>query len=132
MTRLAFLSATKLAAKIWGGAISAIALTEYFIERIERFDQDINAVAVKTFGIARSAARVAYQTAASGRWLGPLYGVPMIIKESYALAGTPTTWGIEQFRDNVATEDGLIVQRFKESGAHFLGKTNVPANLSDF
>ena len=129
---MAFLSATELAAKIRGGGISAIALTEYFIERIERFDQDINAVAVKTFGIARSAARVAYQTAASGRSLGPLYGVPMTIKQSYALAGTPTTWGIEQFRDNVATEDGLIVQRFKESGAHFLGKTNVPANLSDF
>ena len=97
MTSLAFLSATELAAKIQGGAISAIALTEYFIERIERFDQHINAVAVKTFGIARSAARVAYQTAASGRWLGPLHGVPMTIKESYALAGTPTTWGVEQF-----------------------------------
>ena len=41
--------ATELAAKIRGGAISAIALTEYFIERIERFDKDINAVVVKTF-----------------------------------------------------------------------------------
>jgi amidase len=132
MTSLAFLSATDLAAKIRGGAISAIALTEYFIERIERFDKDINAVLVKTFESARSAARVADQTAASGRWLGPLHGVPMTIKESYAQAGTPTTWGIEQFRDNVATENGLIVQRFKQSGAHFLGKTNVPADLADF
>ena len=132
MTSLAFLSATELAAKIRGGAISAIALTEYFIERIERFDKDINAVVVKTFESARSAARAANQAAASGSWLGPLHGVPMTIKESYALAGTPTTWGIEQFRDNVATEDGLIVQRFKQSGAHFLGKTNVPVELADF
>ena len=91
MTSLAFLSATELAAKIRGGAISAIALTEYFIERIERFDKDINAVVVKTFESARSVARVADQAAASGRWLGPLRGVSMTIKESYALAGTPTT-----------------------------------------
>ena len=56
----------------------------------------------------------------------------MTIKESYALAVTPTTWGIEQFRDNVATKDGLIVQRFKQSGAQFLGKTNVPVELADF
>ena len=132
MTSLAFLSAAELAAKIRGGAISAIALTEYFIERIERFDKDINAVVVKTFESARSAARAANQAAASGSWLGPLHGVPMTIKESYALAGTPTTWGIEQFRDTVATKDSLIVQRFKQSGARFLGKTNVPVDLADF
>ena len=132
MASLAFISAAELAAKIRGGAISSIALTEYFIERIERFDKDINAVVVKTFESARSAARVADQAAASGRWLGPLHGVPMTIKESYALGGTPTTWGIEQFRDNVAKEDGLIVQRFKQSGAHFLGKTNVPVDLAGF
>ena len=129
MASLAFISAAELAAKIRGGAISAIALTEYFIDRIERFDKDINAVVVKTFESARSAARAADQAAASG---SPLHGVPMTIKKSYALSGTPTTWVIEQFRDNVATKDGLIVQRFKQSGAHFLGKTNVPVDLADF
>ena len=87
---------------------------------------------VKTFESARGAARAADLAPAAGSWLGPLHGVPMTIKESYALSGTPTTWVIEQFRDNVATKDGLIVQRFKQSGAHFLGKTNVPVDLADF
>ena len=64
MTSLAFLSATELAAKIRGGAISAIALTEYFIDRIERFDKDINAVVVKTFESARTAAQALDQEAA--------------------------------------------------------------------
>jgi amidase len=132
MTSWAFLSATELASKIRDGAISSIALTEYFIGRIERLDKDINAVVVRTFESARSAARAADQAASDGRLLGPLHGVPMTIKESYALAGTPTTWGIKQFRDNVATKDGLIVERFKQSGAHFLGKTNVPVDLADF
>ena len=132
MTSWAFLSAIELAAKIRDGAISSIALTEYFIERIERWDNDINAVVVRTFEDARRAALAADQAAADGRWLGPLHGVPMTIKESYVLAGTPTTWGIERFRHNVATKDGLIVERFKQAGAHFLGKTNVPVDLADF
>lgn len=129
---LAFLSATALAEKIRSGAVSSVALTECFIERIERLDKAINAVVVRTFKDARRAALAADQAAANGKWLGPLHGVPMTIKESYAMAGTPTTWGIEQFRHNLASKDGLIVQRFRQSGAHFLGKTNVPVDLADF
>jgi amidase len=82
MTSWAFLSATELASKIRDGAISSIALTEYFIGRIERLDKDINAVVVRTFESARSAARAADQAASDGRLLGPLHGVPMTIKES--------------------------------------------------
>ena len=93
MTSWAFLSATELAQKIRDGAISSIALTEYFIERIERWDNDINAVVVRTFEDARRAALAADQAAADGRWLGPLHGVPMTIKESFDLAGHPSTFG---------------------------------------
>ena len=63
---------------------------------------------------------------------GPLHGVPMSIKESYVLEGTPATWGIPGYRDNVASADGIAVARFKTAGAHFLGKTNVPIDLGDF
>ena len=61
MTSWAFLSAIELAAKIRDGAISSIALTDYFIERIERLDNDINAVVVRTFEDARRAALAADQ-----------------------------------------------------------------------
>ena len=132
MTDWAFLSATELAAQIRGGAISSVALTDYFIDRIERLDGEINAVVVRTFEAARAAAIVADQSAAEGQWLGPLHGVPMTIKESYVLADTPTTWGLARFRNNLANQDGLIVDRFKQAGAHFLGKTNVPVDLADF
>ena len=43
----------------------------------------------------------------------------MSIKESYVIEGTSTTWGVEAFRNNVASADGLAVQRFKSAGAHF-------------
>lgn len=127
-----FASATRLAGQIASGAIGSEELTRHYIERIERYDGPINAVVVRTFERALEAARKADRERARGRSLGSLHGVPMTIKESYVLEGTPATWGIPEYRDNVANRDGLVVARFKAAGAHFLGKTNVPRDLGDF
>lgn len=132
MTDIYYQSARELARKIKLGEISSLALTEGYIDRIIKLDESINAVPVRTFERAISDAKRADEATARGESLGPLHGVPMTIKESYVMAGTPTTWGLEAFRHNVAGEDGLAVQRFRNAGAHFLGKTNVPANLADF
>jgi len=129
---IAFKTAQELAAGIRAGEFSSEELTELYIERIERYDDKVNAVVVRTFDDARARARAADEALARGEDLGPLHGVPMTIKESYVIAGTPSTWGIEAFRNNVAEEDGLAVQRFRAAGAHFLGKTNVPTDLADF
>ncbi len=56
----------------------------------------------------------------------------MTIKESYDIAGLPTTWGVPDFKENIATSDSQSVQAYKGAGAVFLGKTNVPLNLADF
>ncbi len=132
MTDLAYLSAIELAAKIKAKEVSSKELTQLYIDRIEKFDGDINAVVVRLFDEALDAAATADAAISGGGDLGPLHGVPMTIKESYVIAGTPSTWGIEDFRNNVAAEDGLAVKRFKAAGAHFLGKTNVPTDLADF
>ena len=62
----------------------------------------------------------------------PLLGVPMTVKEAIDVAGLPTSWGIEPFRDHVAREDAVLVQRLKAAGAVILGKTNVPVALADW
>ena len=56
----------------------------------------------------------------------------MTIKEAYDVAGLPTTWGVPEFENNIATTDSAVVERFKAAGAHFLGKTNVPLHLEDW
>ncbi len=129
---IAFKTALELAAGIRAGEFSSAELTELYIERIERYDDKVNAVVVRTFDDARERAQAADAAQAKGESLGPLHGVPMTIKESYVIADTPATWGIEAFRNNVASEDGLAVKRFRAAGAHFLGKTNVPTDLADF
>jgi amidase len=132
MASLAHLSALELAENIKTGKISSVELTQLYIDRIEKYDGDINAVVVRTFDDALARAQAADTALAKGEDLGPLHGVPMTIKESYVIKDTPATWGHEQFKNNIATEDGLAVKRFRENGAHFLGKTNVPVDLGDF
>ncbi len=129
---ISFASATELARKIANREISSRELTDHYIERIEKLDTTINAVPVRIFERAREAADEADIALASGARLGPLHGVPMTIKESYVMQDTPSTWGLEAFRDNYADTDGLAVQRFRAAGALFLGKTNVPVDLADF
>ncbi len=129
---LAFDSATNLAAKVAAGELSSVELTQHYIDRILRLDSALNAVVVRTFDQALIDAQRADQALARGEALGPLHGVPMTIKESYVMAGTPSTWGMDAYRDNVSETDGLAVARFRQAGAIFLGKTNVPLDLADY
>ena len=132
MTDVHYLSALELAAAIRKGTVSSVEATRAFIERIESLDDKINAVPVRTFEKALDDAAAADAARARGEDLGPLHGVPMTIKESYVLANTPSTWGLESHRNNVSNEDGVAVRRFRQAGAHFVGKTNVPVDLADF
>ena len=131
MSGPAFLSAIELAEMIRSRELSARELTMFFIDRIERLDGAVNAVAVRDFDRALARADVADQALAAGRVLGPLHGVPMTIKESFDIEGLPTTFGNPEFKDNIATSDARMVERFKGAGAHFIGKPNVPIDLAD-
>lgn len=132
MTDLHFLSATELARRIRDRETTSRALLEHFLARVDALNPALNAVVVDDRQRARAAADAADAALARGDALGPLHGVPMTVKESYDLAGTPTTWGIPELRDNVVQTDALAVQRLKAAGAVVFGKTNVPIRLADF
>ena len=110
-----FLPAWRLAELIRGGAISCLELLDHYIARIERLDGRTNAVVVRDFDRARERARTLDAQRRDGR-ATPLFGVPMTVKESFNLAGLPTTWGHEEQRHSAAHEDALAVQRLNRSG----------------
>jgi amidase len=56
----------------------------------------------------------------------------MTIKESYDVAGLPTTWGVPAYKNNVATQNALAVDRLLGAGVVLFGKTNVPLYLADW
>lgn len=128
----AFLSATDLAQLVQRRQVSALELTRYYIERIERFDGALNAVVVRDFERALDAAKSADAALARGLRSGPLHGVPMTIKETFDVSGLPTTWGVPEQRDHLALSDATVVEHLKAAGALFIGKTNVPLRLGDW
>ena len=132
MLDMPFRSATALAAEIKRKTISASELLELFLKRVEAYNPALNAIVAMNLPEARARARAADEALARGEDWGPLHGVPMTVKESYDIAGLKTTWGIPQFRDNVAKSDALVIERLKNAGAVIFGKTNVPFRLSDF
>ncbi|MFN3864559.1 MAG: amidase family protein [Erythrobacter sp.] len=118
------------AAAIRAGTLSVAEAVDAAITRVEQRDASINALAVPNFEAAYAEARAL--DAAGPRDDQPLFGVPMTIKESFDVAGLPTTWGHPQFRDKPAPRDALLVQRLKAAGAIIIGKTNVPVDLTDW
>lgn len=123
-------TALETAAAIRAGKTSALLEAEAAIARIEARDGHLNAVVVRDFDRARHAAAELDQRIRNG-FDAPLLGVPMTIKESFNVAGLPTTFGFEEHRDFIAIEDAVAVKRLKAAGAILLGKTNVPPALSD-
>jgi amidase len=126
-----FETATALSAALAAKKVSAVELAQDAIGRIERHDGKINAICVRDFERGLDAARAADAGRARGE-TKPLLGIPLTVKESYNVAGLPTTWGFPAQKDFVPGEDALSISRVKQAGGIILGKTNVPLGLGDW
>ena len=116
-TDLAFWSAKRLAAHIRRRKIGCLELLEHHLTRVEQYNPALNAIVVADFERARKRAKAADRALARGESWGPLHGVPMTIKESYDVAGLPTTWGAPELKDNLAAKNALAVDRLLGAGA---------------
>lgn len=120
---LARLTVRELAGKIQKKEVSPLEVTGAVLARIERLNPEINAFTTVVADLACEAAKAAEQEIASGRYRGPLHGIPVGIKDLTNTAGIRTTYGSASWRDHVPTEDAEIVRRLKEAGAIVVGKT---------
>jgi len=126
-----FKTAVELSDALAARQVSAVELAQDAIGRIERHDGQINAICVRDFERGLAAARAA--DAARGRGeTRPLLGIPLTVKESFNIAGLPTTWGFPLQKNFIAAEDALSIARVTAAGGVILGKTNVPLGLGDW
>jgi amidase len=132
MTATAFRSAIGLAGDIRAGRLGSRDLLELYIERVQRFNPVLNAIVATDLAGARQRADAADAALKRGEVWGPLHGVPMTVKESFDVAGLPTTWGVPELKDRIARKNALAVERFLAAGAVIFGKTNVPLLLADW
>jgi amidase len=133
MTDLAFSPAKRLARLIREKKIGCIELLEHYLARVARHDPKLNSIIATRLPAARKTARAADAALRKrGAKLGPLHGVPMTVKESFDVAGLPTTWGLAEFKHHRAKTHALAVERLLAAGANVFGKTNVPVMLADW
>ncbi|WP_176249968.1 amidase [Sulfitobacter sp. HGT1] len=105
------------------GSLTAVALMEASLARIEAVNGAVNAVvSLREREALLAEARAADVTPRRG-WL---HGIPMAIKDLSDAKGLPTTMGSPLFTGTVAQKDSVFVGRLRAAGAIFIGKTNTP------
>ena len=129
---LPFQTAKQLAAAVRKKKIGCLELLDLYLKRVEAYNPELNAIIATDIEGARKRAKAADKAVKAGKKLGPLHGVPMTIKESFDVAGFPTTWGDPAFKDKIAKQNSLVAQRMIDAGVTLFGKTNVPLNLADW
>ena len=122
---LAFYPVEKLAVLIRDSKITSLELTELYLDRIARYDGELKTVVTLTADLARRQARQADEELARGTYRGPLHGIPYGTKDLLDLAGYPSTWGSEIYRDQVATETAAVIRKLEEAGAVHLAKMSL-------
>ena len=119
---IAFLPVHRLSALIRDRHISPVDLTEIYLERIKRFDPVLLCAVTILEGRAREEAQQAEIDLQAGNWHGPLHGIPYGVKDLFSVTGAPTTWGSEDFQDQIIDEDAEVVIRLREAGAVLIAK----------
>jgi amidase len=131
MDELCYLSATVLAYRLRHRELTAVEVLNSFIERIGKLNPSLNAVVSADFDQARQAAVAADRALARNETVGPLHGVPMILKDGHDVGGLRTTVGTEVF-DRVPERDGTVAARLRAAGAIIFGHSNVPPFLAQY
>lgn len=122
-----YLSAAQLSRDIESKKINCVELMQLTLDRIARLNPGVNAIV----GLAEAEpllakAKAADEALSKGEYHGWMHGFPHAVKDLANLRGFVTSFGSPLHKDNVALQDDLAVQRIRQQGAIFIGKTNVP------
>jgi len=123
---LCFTSAIDMARLIRTQKLSAREALAAHLAQIERVNPKVNAIVTLVPELAAAAAARADEMQAHGETLGPLHGLPVAHKDLLDTRGIRTTYGSPLYKDNVPTEDDIVVERMQRAGAITIGKTNTP------
>ena len=120
-----FLTVSQLSGFIASKDVSPVEATEAYLDRIEEVDAKPNSYITVTRDEALQTARDAEQAINAGRYMGPLHGIPVAVKDQIYTAGVRTTAGSRIMADFVPQEDATVITKLKHAGAVLLGKLNM-------
>jgi amidase len=109
------------------GELTSHQLVQEYLDRIEAYDKrgpNINAIITLNPQALAEADKLDTAYKKSG-FVGPLHGIPVLVKDEIDAAGMPTTLGTVVFKDYRPTRDAFVVEKLRQAGAIILGKTTL-------
>jgi amidase len=127
MNDIVAMDATALRAAIHTRTVSCLEVMTAYLDHIDVVNPQVNAlVALQDRDSLLAQARERDVQLSQGLSLGPLHGFPHAVKDLQPVKGILTTQGSPILKDFVPTSDSLMVERLRNAGAIFIGKTNAP------
>ncbi len=111
--------------KLISGEITSTKLTEQYFDNIEKNDKKFFAYLTLTKELAVEQAKKVDEKIGKGENIGLLEGIPGAIKDNICIKGIRTTAASRILDNYIAPYDATVIERLKERGAVFLGKTNL-------
>jgi len=127
LEEVAFFTATQLAELVRTRQVTSTDLTKMYLARLKRYGPKLLCVVTLTEELALKQAAEAEREIKSGKYRGPLHGIPCGIKDLFATKGIKTTWGAEPYRDQMIDYDSTVVERLREAGAVLVAKLSMGA-----
>lgn len=124
---LAFLPVTALAPLVQRRDVSSTELTRMYLERLKKHGAKLNNVVTLTEDLALAQAAQADKEIRSGKYKGPLHGIPWGAKDLFATKGIPTTWGAGPYEKQIFDYDATVVERLRDAGAVLVAKLSLGA-----
>jgi aspartyl-tRNA(Asn)/glutamyl-tRNA(Gln) amidotransferase subunit A len=122
-TELTLLTIREASRLLSNRSISAVELLAATLNRIEQTEPHVHAYASVLEEQAQAEAASADTALRHGRWLGPLHGIPIGIKDLCYTEGAPTEAGSKVMKGFIPAFDATVVRRIRAAGGVIIGKT---------
>jgi len=118
----AFWPVTQLAQLIKTKQATSVELTEMYLGRLHKYNGKLNCVVTFLDDVAMAQAKQADAEIATGKYKGPLHGIPWGAKDIIAVKGYKTTWGSNAYKDQLIDMDASVIEMLRGAGAVLLAK----------
>lgn len=122
---LAFYSVAELGALLRSGKVTSVQLTRLYLQRLKHYGPMLECVITLTESLAVVQAERADKEIATGKYRGPLHGIPYGAKDLLAVKNYPTTWGSVPFKDQMIDDDATVISKLEKAGAVLVAKLSM-------
>ncbi|ASV30559.1 amidase [Maribacter cobaltidurans] len=121
-SELAFYTIPQLASLIKNEKITSVELTQFFIDRIKKYDNVLQSTITITEELAMEQAKKLDAELQAGKYRGILHGIPYGVKDLMSVKGYKTTWGAEPYKNQEFDMTATVVEKLQDAGGVLIAK----------